>query len=150
MEHWQKLTIAIYGVVACLGFLQGYMQCKEKKNPYGLARIYNFIGAFVWADALIFGFFWTLLCLVILFFNSWYLFLLALSLFWVVRSIGEILYWMHEQFSSKSKNPPERFLLTKLLHGESVWIGYQIIWQCILVISLLFSLLFAKLWLSDF
>jgi len=48
---------------------------------------------FVWGDAVIFGLFWTVALIVAWVLKDWYLFLLIVSVFWVVRSLGETIYF---------------------------------------------------------
>ena len=127
--------------LAFSGFLKGFYECRHKKQAIALSPLYNLIGAFVWGDVFIFGFFWSLVCLAVLLFNSWQLFLIVLGAFWVVRSLGEMIYWLNQQFSDKARNPPETLWLSKFFPGDSVWFGMQIFWQCILVISAVFLIL---------
>lgn len=148
MEIWQKSIILVYGLVSFIGFLKGLWECKNKKNSYGITRLYNIIGAFVWSDVVVFGPFWTLVSLFAYYLNNWILFLFILSVFWVVRSLGETIYWFNQQFSTINRNPPEKLLFHNIFHDDSVWWVYQIFWQCITVVSIIFSVYFAKLWLS--
>lgn len=147
MLIWQKTIILLYGLFSLLGFLKGFWETK-KKNVYGGAGIFYLNGAFVWGDALVFGFFWFLLTLVILFLNDWLLFLLILAIFWFLRSLGEVIYWLNQQFSKINRNPPEKFWLSKIFPYESVHFAYQIYWQCFAVVMLVLTIYFAKQWLK--
>lgn len=150
MSWWQQLIVIGYGFVNLLFFIKGFQKVAKERNPYGRTDILSPFGIFVWGDAVIIGFFWSILSPVIWFFRSWYFFLLILSLFWVVRSFGEILYWMSEQFAQKHHNPPETLALYSLFKTDALWFMYQLIWQCILILSLFASLYFGKLWFNSF
>ena len=148
MENWQQAFIMGWGTLALIGSVKSFYECQRKKNTYGLTYIFRIYGAFVWADLVIFGIFWTLISALSLFLNSWYLFLLFVSLFWLVRSIGETLYWFHQQFSSINKNPVNRFLMKNIFHNESIWFVYQIFWQCMTVLTTISSAYLFHLWLG--
>lgn len=145
METWQILILIVYGIFSFSGFYFGLRQCL-KNNPYGLTRIYNLIGAFVWADTVIFGLFWALTSFIILYFQDWLLFLLTLSLFWLVRSLGESIYWFNQQFSARNRNPYHTLPISKIFPGDSSWIAFQIFWQCATVVSTIFTILLLSNW----
>lgn len=148
MLLWQKIFIGFYGILALTGFVKGYIQCKKKNNVFGLANIYNLIGAFVWGDAVVFGLFWALVCLSVLILNDWILFLLFVSVFWLIRSFGETTYWFNQQFSNLKRNPPENFWFFKIFKNDSVWFINQIFWQCIAVVTVITTIYLTKIWLD--
>jgi hypothetical protein len=82
--------------------------------------------------------------------NDWLLFWLIVSVFWAVRSWGETIYWLNQQFSTIERNPPKKHILYPIFHNDSVWFVHQIIWQCVTVISIVVSLYFGRLWLMKF
>lgn len=137
MQSIQSFTIIFCGVYAFIGFLMGW---RNKKNPFGLCNIFNPLGAFVWIDAIVFGLFFSLISAVCLLLNQWIIFLLVISTFWTIRSLGEVLYWFLEQFGTKHRNPPHTLWPYKWFKGEEVWIVMQIFWQCIAVIGIVTSL----------
>lgn len=149
MENWQKLFIILWGIISLVMLIRGFRECKDKKNAFNLTPLLNIFGAFVWGDAVIFGIFWTLVSTVTLILNDWILFLLITSVFWVIRSFGETIYWLNQQFSPVKRNPPENFWFYKYFHNDSVWFVHQIYWQCITVISIIFTIYFAHLWLTS-
>lgn len=140
--------VVTYGIFSFIGCIKGLKECVFKKNPYGITYLYRVIGAFVWGDAVIFGFFWTSIAIASLLLHDWLFFLLALSLFWVVRSLGETIYWLNQQFSPINRNPPEKLMLHEVFHGDSIWFIHQVFWQCITVVSIILSVYFASLWLQ--
>lgn len=147
METWQIYIVVLYGTGALIGFLTAFWECWRNKKSYSLTPHLTLYGAFVWGDMVVFGLFWSLVSLVTLLLNDWILFLLIISVFWVVRSVGETIYWFNQQFSRINRNPPEHHkILYKIFHNDSVWFVYQIYWQCITVVSLIAILYLTRLW----
>lgn len=144
----QQLLILFYGIINFLAFLKGYYEIKDKKNPYGLAQSFGLLGIFVWGDAVVIGPFWIIISVFSLVLQDWYLFLVALSLFWVVRSAVEVVYWVFEQFTERHRNHPQTLMFYNFIKSDAIWFIYQIFWQCILVISILASIYFTTLWLQ--
>lgn len=145
MENWQVILVFLYGVLSFSGFLQGLRHCL-RKNPYGLTPIYNIIGSFVWTDAVVFGLFWTFTSLLVLLLSNWLLFLLTLSIFWLVRSIGETIYWFNQQFSQRNRNPAHTLWVSRIFPGDSSWVAMQIFWQCVAVATSISALFVLKIW----
>src|SRR3990170_1609189 len=139
METWQKTLIIFWGIISFILFIKGFFECKDKKNAYGLTPKLSVFGIFSWGDAVVFGLFWVLVSLITLVLNDWILFLLIISVFWVVRSFGETIYWFNQQFSAKTYawNRPERLALHWLFRNDSIWFIYQIAWQCVSVVSII-------------
>jgi hypothetical protein len=146
MENWQKITLLSCAAFSFLGFLKGFKESKDKKNPYGNTKVFALIGSFVQGDTVVFGLFWFVTSLVILVLKDWILFLLTLSVFWTVRSFGETIYWFNQQFSNINRNPPEKYWSHKYFPQDSLWFIHQIFWQCITVISIIFTIYFSKIW----
>lgn len=144
-----QIFLIIFSFYSLFGFVKGFLECKKMKNPFGHAFLFLPIGAFVWGDALILGIFWTVVTLVTFFLDDFLLFLLFYSLFWTVRSMGEILYWMNQQFSHKSLEQPEWWWSYKLVGDRAVWFINQLVWQCALVITIILSLYFSTLWVQS-
>lgn len=150
MTSWQSTIASIYAVLGLLVFIKGFYETKYKHNPYGLTRPLLILGIFVWGDAVIFGPFWIITSLFSLLTKDWYLFILIVSVFWVVRGFGETIYWLNQQFSSKVEvnNKPENLLWHSIFKNESIWYIYQIIWQCITIISIIFAIIVLRMWLK--
>ena len=106
------------------------------------------LGIFVWGDAIIFGLFWALAGAVVYLTNSVPLIWLIYSVFWVVRSFGESIYWFNQQFSTINRNPPERLKGFRFYKNDSVWFAYQIWWQCVAVVAIIASVYFGHIWLK--
>lgn len=148
MELWQKQLIIAYGLFSLFCFLISLHNTKDKKNSFGIAFLIYPIGGFVWADGVVFGLFWTIASAVLLYINSWTLFLLTISVFWLVRSIGETIYWFNQQFSSLNRNPIETLPFKQIFHNDSIWFVLQIYWQCVTVITSITTIYLVHLWLS--
>jgi len=148
LNQVQAIILVCFALFSLVGFISGIKQTTFKKRAYRQTFIFNLVGAFVWADTVIFGPFWALVSLFCLLTKDWLLFLLIISVFWAVRSLGEIVYWLNQQFSGFNRNPPENFRLYPLFKNDSIWFIYQIFWQCVLVITIITSLYLAHLWLK--
>jgi hypothetical protein len=148
MNLFQTIIVVFYCVFAFSGFVFGLRQCVNKKNPYGLTKKYNLIGSFVWVDAVIFGAFWTIVSVICLLLSNFLLFLLTQSIFWLIRSIGETIYWFNQQFAMKNRNPVHTLWISKYFPGDSSWVAMQIFWQCVAVITTVTTLYLIKLFLS--
>lgn len=149
MFIWQKLfllTFSIFGLGLCL---KGFRESHKNKNAFGTAHTF-IVGVYVWGDAVVFGAFWFLVSIVTLVLADWVLFWLIFSLFWVVRSFGETIYWFNEQHAQKKRVNIKKKYLYKYFHNDSVLFIYQITQQCITVVSIVASIYFANLWLKQF
>ena len=149
METWQKIIIELFAVYAFSATAFGYRQCKYFKNAFRLTPQYFPLGAFAWGDAVVFGLFWLVTCFITLFMGDWLLFLFTVSVFWFVRSIGETMYWFHQQFSPMQRNNLTAMPGYTIFHDDSLWFVYQIVAQCIAVVSSISSLYFGVSWVRS-
>lgn len=149
MESWQKLVVLAHLFINLLVFIKGYHECKNKKNAYGETLLLFPLGVFVWGDAVIFGLFWLGISIFSLILDDWFLFLLFVSVFWVVRSLGETIYWLNQQYSGVIRNPHDKLRFYELFQNDSIWFIYQICWQCVTVVSIIFSIYLGKLWIDS-
>lgn len=130
-----NILISSYGIGAISAFILGVRQCTYFKNPYGLTRMFYPYGIFVWADALLIGFFWISVSVLAFAMQNVHFFLVVQAIFWMVRSAGEIVYWFLQQFAETKRDTPSTLWGHQLFPGESIWIAYQLFWQLILVVS---------------
>jgi hypothetical protein len=144
MNSYQQIIVSMILLYSFSAFLLGI---KNRKNPFGLSKLFLPISVFVWVDAVVFGFFFTLVSLFSLAFHQWILFWLMFAVFWAIRSIGEQVYWFLEQFTQVHRNPPHTLWPHKWFKGQETWIVMQIFWQCISVVSIIFSVYLFHLWL---
>lgn len=148
MMLWQKELLLIFLIIALVSFFIGLYQSIKKKNSFQETPYLSWLGIFVWGDAVIIGFFWFLVSFFTLLIKDWLLFLIIVSIFWTIRSLGETHYWLNQQFSPLKRNPPERLRGYKFFKNDSIWFVYQIFWQCLGVVFVIISLYLAKLWLK--
>ena len=149
MQLWQQIFLLVFAFFNFLIFFKGFYQSKYRKNAFTCTYGLFFLGIFVWGDAVIFGLFWSISSLIAFIFQDWYLFLLITSVFWIVRSLGETIYWLNQQFSSLNRNPVKNLLGHSIFYNDSIWFIYQIFWQSINVISIIPSIYLANLWLKN-
>lgn len=140
--------LIVFAVLNVFVFFKGFHQCWRKNNAFTLVPPLGILGIFAWGDAVIFAPFWILVAVSVILLQDWLIFLLIISLFWVVRSFGETIYWFNQQFSPINRNPPQGLPGFRFFHNDSIWYIYQIFWQCVTVVSLVLTLYFAKLWLG--
>lgn len=148
MNEWQTWLVELYGVLSFLIFGKSLYELKKGKSTFKETPHLFWMGIFVRADAVIFGFFWFLASLASYLLKDWLLFLLIVSVYWVVRSLGETHYWLNQQFSSHNHNPPENMRGYKIFKDKSIWFVYQITWQCITVVSAITTIYLVNAWLT--
>lgn len=139
----------ILSLLAFFIFVKGFFETRTKGNGFKTTPYLSFLGIFVWADAIVLGIFWFVIFLVSYFLKNRYLLFFVISLFWVIRSLGEIIYWLNQQFSLIKRNPPEKLFGYFLIKNESIWFIYQLFWQCVLLISVISSVYFGGSWLGS-
>jgi hypothetical protein len=149
MQLWQQIIITVYGLLALVAFVTSINACYYHKKSFEETHLYGFLfSGFVRADNVVFGLFWFLTSLLCFILQDWTLFLLILSSFWLIRSIGETFYWFLQQFHPREGNPPEKFWYFRIFHNDSVWFVNQIYWQCVTVITLITTIYLSVLWLK--
>lgn len=147
MNIQETFIIVIYGVSSLVVLLKGLYQSIIKKNPFGTTEYFFWLGIFAWGDGIIIGPFWLLASLVSFLIKDWYLFLLVVSAFWLVRSFGETIYWLNQQFVKTESNYYQKIRGYRFFKNDSILFIYQIFWQCITVVSVITTIYFAYLWL---
>lgn len=148
MQIWQQIIILIYGFLALIAFISSFRACYLKNKSFEDTPIYGMLfTGFVRADNVVFGLFWFIISIITLLLDDWLLFLLILSTFFLVRSIGETIYWFLQQFHPREGNNPSKFWYYKFFRNDSVWFVNQIYWQCITVLTIILDIYLIKLWL---
>lgn len=148
MNLVERYFVIFYGIFSFLVFIKGNYEAIRKKNPYGLTPFLVWLGIFVWGDAVVLGLFWFLSSLTVYLLGDWSLFLLTISVFWVVRSFGEIIYWLNQQFLYPKNNYYEKLAGYHFFKSTAILFVYQVIWQCIAVVSIISTIYFVFMWLS--
>ena len=147
MNTIQINIISIFGIISLLTAIKGFYESSVKNNPFGLTYPLFPFGIFVWGDAAVLGLFWSLVSLVCFLLNDWILFLLIISLYWFVRSFGEIIYWLNQQFSPIIRNLPKKSGY-KFFRNDSIWFINQLYWQCVMIVSIVSTIYLTHLWLT--
>jgi hypothetical protein len=100
-------------------------------------------GAFNWADMLVFSLLWLILSLILLRLQKTIYFGIAYLSFWLIRSSGEVLFSMLQQFNPHTRPwllYMPRAILQQTFLGKFIlvryWVVEQIFFQSIAVISL--------------
>lgn len=143
------IFILIYSLFSFLVALKGFYKSTKRGEVFKLTPYLSWMGIFVWGDAFIIGFFWSLVSLLSYLLQDFLLFLLSASVFWLVRSVGEILYWINEQFAQTHRNEPKNLIAYRFFKNDSIYFVYQIFWQCIAVVSTITTIYLSAIWLNS-
>lgn len=148
MTNIESLFLLIFLCFNFLIALKSFYECKYKKNSFGQTSYLYPLSIYVWGDGVVFGTFLGLSALVTLLLQDFILFLLIISLFWLVRSVGETIYWFNEQFAAHHRNDYKSLPFNSVFHNDSIWFIFQICNQCITVVTLISSVYLFHLWLK--
>ncbi len=140
ITNWQQYIILAYTAIAIVLGLFAIYKCRGGQSHQKFALLL-LIGSFVWGDALIFSAFWALAGAIALFFDSWFLFQAIFLVFWLIRSAGETIYWLMQQFSNIIREKPEKVWTFRFVKSNAAWFLMQIWWQTITIASLVLLIL---------
>ena len=146
MNFLQAVLLLFIGIGLLGVLIKGLDESRRKKNAYRETPFLFLAGIFVWGDAVIFGPFWIIAAFWCYWMKDWVLFVLVVAVFWVVRSLGETIYWLNQQFSTIERNPPRNLRGYELYRGDAIWFGYQTFWQSVMVVSIIATIYLASLW----
>lgn len=146
MATWQSVIVFLLLILQIILFFKAHTQCKQGCS-FSLVRWLSPLGMFVWGDVLILSVFWFVVSITVLLLQDWLLFLLIISCFWLVRSVGETIYWFLQQFASKKRDLPQSLMGYSFVKDESIWFIYQVFWQCLTVVTLISTVYLFVLWL---
>lgn len=132
---------------AGLGITYQAVRQTRKGNVFGLTPFLTAWGIFVWGDGLVAGPFWVICGLLTIVRPEWQLAAFLLSVFWSIRGVGEVVYWLNQQFSLIPRNPPHTLWGHALVKNDSIWYMYQFVWQCVTTLSVVASVYFGAIWL---
>jgi hypothetical protein len=128
-------VLLIFGLYSLVGLMAGILEVR-RGNSQRLSKVFGLSGAFVYGDMIILGPFWLLVVAGLRVLDATSLFGFVYAVFWAVRSGGEVMYWLLEQFSERVRNPIETVPLNPFYRSEAAYYGMQVFWQCVLVVSL--------------
>ena len=129
MELSFLLLTLLSGVVTLLSISRSKSGNFYSDTPWLLP-----LGIFVWGDGLILGPFWIIASIWFVFLNSIEI-IRFLLLFFAIRSLYEVIYWLTHQFSSKSYQAP-LFRKVRWLSPNDSAILYQLVNMCVVVMTL--------------
>ncbi len=148
-RYYQQLIIMLSGItliciiISCIAVSQGnFSQFEPELFFFGLP-----FGSFIWGDLFIFSLLWFVLCIMLLKAKNPRYFWIALCSFWLIRGVGETLYWFVQQFSPDHQpwiNYYPRIFFLDHLKPEEIWVFHQVIWQAITILSL-FGLIYTTI-----
>lgn len=136
MEWWQTVLVTLYALYSLLATRHGIQNGINRANVFGLTPWLYPLGIFVCGDAVIIGIFGLALSLFILAINNWWIGVTLWSFYWIVRSLGEMIYWLNQQFSPIERNAPPSLRGYHWFPNDSIWFIYQVSWQCLAVLFL--------------
>lgn len=123
--------------------IQSFKQKKfYQKTPYLFP-----LGVFVWGDGLVVLPFWATVCLLAAVISAHILIVSAL-IFWIIRAVVEIQYWLHVQFDLSDRETGKHERLYRLCSAEP-WFVFQVAWQMILVTLVIISLIYIPYFLRN-
>jgi hypothetical protein len=149
VTNYFNFFLLFLSFLSFLIFIKGLIKTTKNKKAFERTPFLLFLGIFVWGDAVILGLFWSLVSFICFLIKDYLLFLFIVSLFWTIRSLGEMVYWLNQQFSSINRNPPESLFGNFIFKNNSIWFAYQLFWQCIFILSAIFSFYFGNFWLKS-
>lgn len=148
-----SLILLILGWVNFLLFWLSLYKVRHNKAKVELIYWAIPLGAFTWEDLLVFSLFNLLAAIVVLLARDLRLGLLILIVFWSVRNLGEILYWLGQQFCQPTVYPHNQYQDLKFLQQvtgkislQQLFIIMQVLHQALLVISLVALVLLLIHW----
>lgn len=89
-------------------------------------------GAFVWEDLLVFSLFNFLVFTGIILSRDFRVGLLFFSVFWVVRNLGEVIYWFLQQFSQPTVYPHDQYRSFRWIYKITGEVSNQ---QCFIIMQ---------------
>ncbi|HLE49327.1 MAG TPA: hypothetical protein VI819_04850 [Patescibacteria group bacterium] len=131
------VNIILSGIIIILIFVTAFSirECLRSR-AYSETRLLFPLGIFVWGDALLITPFWIFVTFWFLITKNVFVVKIAFISFWLIRSLGEAIYWINEQFATNKKNKPEKFIHFRLLKNDSVYFVNQVFWQVITAVAL--------------
>jgi hypothetical protein len=151
-----KYFLYFWMVVNVLFFILAFKNVYNSDETVTLIYIWgSAIGAFVWEDLLVFSLFNIVVPIIIILLKDNRYTLLFPLFFWLVRSLGETLYWFLQQFNQPTVYPHDQYnwnemSLLRNIFGEisnqKYFILFQICWQCITTLTLVGIVYVFKNW----
>ncbi len=141
-------------VVSGLCLVLSAYQVRRHKTKLEIIAHWAFpFGAFVWEDLLIFSLFSLGSLTATLLVRDWRAGLLIYLVFWVVRHLGEVIYWLLQQFCQPTAYPHDQyhafFIIRKILgevSHQQCFILMQVFHEALMAATLVLLLLLMLNW----
>jgi hypothetical protein len=150
----------LYSFVALILFIflggLSFYKIRTGKKIAEFIYSYGFIlGSFVWEDLFVISLYFLILSLFALYFAQFKLLLLGFFIFWVIRGLGETIYWFLQQFIRPRHYPhnvEEHFAFMRRIFGsisaQQCMIIMQVFLQIITMLSTVAVIFLLKNWAS--
>lgn len=139
-----SIILTIVAVIFLVYIFISFREVRDSNNNFEFIYPWAFwVGAFVWEDLLVFSLLHLIFVVLTFLFHDFRVGLLMISIFWLVRSMGETLYFFLQQYHEPKGEPhglQDHFdSFGPILGNISLQKGYilmQIIHQSVAVLSL--------------
>lgn len=146
----------IYGFLLIFTLLTVFTFFKIRKGKQIAEHIYHLgfiLGSFVWEDLFLLSIYFSILSGVTIYFQQIKLFLLGFVIFWLVRSLGETIYWFLQQFIVPQHHPLNvdlHFNIVRKIFGnistQQCMVLFQVLLQIITMFSIIALIFILKNW----
>lgn len=148
------LFLTLFALIHITFFIISFRNIRNSDEHVGFIYSWAFVfGAFVWEDLLIFSLFNFLVALYVLLVQDIRQGLVMFTVFWMVRSAGETLYFFMQQFTQPLHYPHDihwHFNVMKKVFGDisnqKCFIMLQVTFQIIMVLAISILILLLKNW----
>jgi multidrug transporter EmrE-like cation transporter len=156
LQKYNRPFLIVFALISLALFIFAVAKVRAEKEN-GIWTFMPFIltllnGTFILGDAIVFSIFFFIVSLVLIYKNDVRYTLLVFLMFWIVRSAGEVVYWLNYQFTSIHPHQPQfpvrnqLEFLTGSIPENSVYTLYQATNQVLLVVFLILLFLLIKNW----
>lgn len=148
----------IYSSLALIFFLLvtvlSFYRIKRGKQITEFIYSYGFVlGSFVWEDLFVISLYFALISLFSLYFAQLKILLLGFFIFWILRGLGETIYWFLQQFLRPKHYPHNvetHFTFMRKIFGnisaQQCMIILQVLMQIITMLSVVAVIFLLKNW----
>lgn len=101
-----SLILFLLSIILVLYLIISWNEVRDSQDKFEFTYHWSgWIGAFVWEDILVYSFLHLLFLLTTFLFHDLRIGLMMISIFWIVRSAGETLYFFLQQFHEPEGDP---------------------------------------------
>ena len=152
LQKYNRPFLIIFALISLALFIFAVTKVRAEKGsgvwiflPFALTLIN---GTFILGDAITFSMFFFIASLLLIYKNDVRYTLLVFLMFWIVRSAGDVVYWLNYQFASTHPHPFINHLefLTGPIPESSVYVIYQAANQALLATFLILLFVLIRSW----